>query len=139
MTGSAGGVSFGDTAYVYWGARYVIISAIEVECTGLPWVEQNYDAESSPTDVDTSILQFTFAGELIETGKFTIAQGAQVQATVVNIEGGLFKETNAVSGTFDLDSVEEEGLATGAFEAVAFDDGTLDGSFTAIWCRNLKP
>lgn len=140
VTGTANGIAFGETTSVYWGARFVVVSAVELECDELSWVEQNYDATAgAPSEFDTSLLQFTFAGELIETGTFSIAQGAQVQATVVNVDGGTFVESNATAGTFDLESVEDEGFAEGTFAAVTFEDGVLDGSFTAAWCRTLKP
>ena len=114
VTGTANGIAFGETAPVSWGARFVIISAVELECSELAWVEQNYDTTGgAPTEFDTSLLQFTFAGELIETGTFSIAQGAQVQATVVNIDAGAFHESNATAGTLDLESVEDEGFAEG--------------------------
>ena len=140
VSGTANGIAFGESSWVFWGARYVVVSAVEMECSDLHWVEQNYDTTSgAPSEFDTSIVQFTFAGELIETGKFTIAQGASVQATVVNIDAGVFHEMNATAGTFDLESVEDEGFATGSFEAVTFEDGSLDGTFNAEWCRTLKP
>lgn len=140
VTGTANGIAFGESTSVYWGARYVVVSAVELECDELAWVEQNYDATAgAPSEFDTSLLQFTFAGELIETGTFSIAQGAQVQATIVNIDGGAYAESNATAGTFDLESVADEGFAEGTFEGVTFEDGVLDGSFTAAWCRTLKP
>jgi hypothetical protein len=138
VEGTAGGIKFGSSSSVYWGARYVVISMEEVDCTGVDWVERNYDEGVNPTDVDTSVLQFTFAGDELVTGKSAIQQGGQVQATIVNIEGGAFQESNASAGTVTIDGFEEEGFAEGSFEAVSFDDGTLAGSFTAEWCRNLK-
>lgn len=140
VDGAAGGIQFGSTNYVYWGSRYVVISMVEVECTGVDWVERNYDEGVAPTEVDTSVLQFTFAGEELVAGKSAVQQGGQVQATVVNVDGGVFQETNATGGTVTIDAVEEEeALVDGSFDAVSFEDGTLSGTFTAEWCRNLKP
>ncbi|MBM4393564.1 MAG: hypothetical protein FJ090_20765 [Deltaproteobacteria bacterium] len=139
VEGTAGGIKFGGTDYVYWGARYVVISMVEVECTGVDWVERNYDEGVAPTTVDTSVLQFTFSGDELEEGKSSIQQGGQAQATIVNVSGGVFQETNATAGAVTIDSFDDEGLATGSFETVTFEDGTLSGSFTAEWCRNLKP
>ena len=140
VEGTAGGISFGDTTSVYVGSRYVVISAIPVECRDIDWVDRNYDEGVSPTELDTSVLQFTFASsESVETGKFPIAQGGQVQSTIVNITGNTFHEYNATEGTLTVDSVEEEGTAEGSFDAVSFEDGTVSGTFTAEWCVNLKP
>ncbi len=139
VEGSAGGIQFGSTDYVYWGSRYVVVSMVEVECTGVDWVERNYDEGVPPTTIDTSVLQFTFAGDELTTGKSAVQQGGQVQATVVNVDAGVFNETNATGGTVTIDAFEDEGMAEGSFDAVTFEDGSVSGTFTAEWCRNLKP
>ncbi len=140
VEGAAGGIQWGASDHVYVGARYVVISAVEVECRDIDWVDRNYDEGVKPTDGNTSLLQFTFAsGDEVEEGKFPIEQGGQVQATIVNISGDVFHESIATGGTLSVDSVAEEGEATGTFDAVTFEDGTLSGSFTAEWCVNLKP
>lgn len=140
VEGVAGGIQWGASDHVYVGARYVVISAVEVDCRDIDWVDRNYDEGVKPTEGSTSLLQFTFAsGDDVEQGKFPIQQGGQVQATIVNISGDVFYEFSATGGTLSVDSVAEEGEATGSFEAVTFEDGTLSGSFAAEWCVNLKP
>jgi hypothetical protein len=140
VEGSAGGIAWGESQTVYVGARYVVISATELDCRDVDWIDRNYDEGVKPTDLNVSTLQFTFAsGDRVEEGKFPIAQGAAVQATIVNVSGDVFHEYNATGGALIVDSAEDEGSATGSFEAVAFEDGTLSGSFTAEFCVNLKP
>ena len=141
LEGTAGGIQWGSSDWVYVGARYVIISQIEVECRDIDWIERNYDEGVAPTDNDASLLQLAFSSsEEVQAGRFPVAQGGQVEGTIVNVTGDVFNETAATGGTLDVDSVEQDGVATGTFEALTFDDGgTLSGSFTAEWCVNLKP
>ncbi len=141
IEGTAGGIQWGSSDWVFVGARYVIISQIEVECRDIDWIERNYDEGVSPTDNDTSLLQLAFSSsEEVPAGRFPVAQGGQVEGTIVNVTGDAFEETPATAGTLDIDSVEVEGVATGTFDALTFEDGgTLSGSFTAEWCVNLKP
>ncbi len=140
VEGTAGEIAWGETQSVFVGARYVVISATELDCLDIDWISRNYDEGVKPTDLNVSTLQFTFAsGDSVQEGKFPVAQGGQVQATIVNVSGDVFHEFNATTGTLVVDTVEEEGTATGTFDGVAFDDGTLSGSFTAEFCVNLKP
>ena len=140
VEGTAGGIQWGSSEFVYVGARYVVISAVEVDCRDIDWVDRNYDEGVKPTATNPSLLQFTFASrDAVEQGKFAIAQGGQVQSTIITISGDVFNEYNASAGTLSVDSVEDEGAATGSFDAVTFEDGTLSGTFTAEWCVNLKP
>ncbi len=140
IEGTAGGVAWSDSSWVYVGARYIVISDIELDCRDADWVESNYDEGVAPTDIDVTVLQFAFpSSESVSTGRSAISQGGQAEATIVNLAGDVFHEYPATSGTLDVDSVEEDESATGSFESVTFEDGTLSGSFTAEWCVNLKP
>ena len=65
-------------------------------------------------------------------------RGAGVHG-VARRTGDVFHEYNATAGTLVVDSVEADETATGSFEDLAFEDGTLSGSFTAEHCVNLKP
>lgn len=140
VEGTAGGIAWGDSTWVYAGARYIVISAIEVECRDVDWVESNYDEGVAPTTIDVSLLQFAFpSSESIATGRSAVSPGSQAEATIVNLTGDVFHEYPASAGTLDVDSVEEDSSVTGSFDSVTFEDGTLSGSFTAEWCVNLKP
>ncbi len=140
VEGTAGDIAWGSSTSVYFGARYVLISATEIDCRDVSWVSSNYDESVKPTDLNVSTLQFTFAsGDSVEEGKFPVAQGGQAQATIVNVSGDVFHEYNATAGTLVVDSVEADETATGSFEDLAFQDGMLSGSFTAEHCVNLKP
>jgi len=44
-------------------------------------------------------------------------------------------EISSTAGSVKLDSVKSEGPAAGSFD-LTFPDGTLGGSFSAVWCSN---
>lgn len=140
VEGTAGGISWGESTWAYAGARYIVISAVELECRDVSWVETSYDEGVAPADFDLSVLQFAFpSAESIAEGRSAVSQGGQAEATIVNVSGNVFHEYEATGGTLDVDSVEQDSSAAGSFESVTFEDGTLSGSFTAEWCVNLKP
>ncbi|MDP2305975.1 MAG: hypothetical protein Q8P18_08100 [Pseudomonadota bacterium] len=138
VTGSAGGVDFGRTKYVFFGGPFVIVSMLEVECEGLDFVRRNYEIGQAPTDAETQLLQFSYEPATIPEGVVAIAQDATVSASVLEITGGAFFESIATAGQITIESIQDELSASGVFEGVLFEDGTLDGSFDAAWCRNLK-
>lgn len=138
VQGSAGGVTFGETKYVFFGGPFVVISMDEIECTQLAFARQNYLPDEAPTEDDVRILQFSWASGSISTGPQTIAPDASVAANVVVVTEDDYTDTEASEGLIDIESAEEEGEAIGTFEEVIFEDGTLSGSFTAEWCINLK-
>lgn len=140
VEGTAGGITWGESTWAYAGARYIVISQTELDCRDVSWVETSYDQGIAPADFDLSVLQFAFpSSETVAEGRSAISQGGQAEATIVNVSGDVFHPYEANSGTLDVDSVEDEVSATGSFESVTFDDGTLSGTFTAEWCVNLKP
>jgi len=139
VEGTAGDVSWGSTDFVYFGARYIVISAAEIDCRDIDWVNRNYDEGVAPTDLDVTTLQFTFtSGDSVAQGRFPVAEGGQVTSTIVNVSGDVFHEYNASAGTLQVDAAEEDGTATGSFDSVTFEDGSITGTFTAEWCVNLK-
>ncbi len=144
ISGSAGGVDFEDTRFVYFGGPYVVISTIEVECLDLAWVARNYEEGVAPTDLDTALVQFAFADnpdadlDMLE-GRHAVAPDAGVTSTVVSVVNGAATFTTATAGLFTVDTLDEEDLAEGVLEAVTFEDGgSVSGSYTAEWCRNLR-
>lgn len=142
ITGTAGGVAWSTTTSVYFGARYVVISQLDLGCDGVDFVTRNYDEGVAPTDRDTQVLQFAFSGDDVVKGKFAVDVGGEVQSSIVEIHDGNFTESLAKGGTFTVDEVTAETSASGSFDAVTFDGdapGTVTGTFTAAWCRNLKP
>lgn len=138
VTGTAGGITFGETEFVYFGGPYVIISQVEAECDEFAWVERNYEVGQSPTETDVAALQFAYSGETLVEGAQAIAVDASVAATVLNVKDVVFSYERAEAGFITMDEVIEDESASGTFEGLTFEDGTLNGSFTAEWCRNLK-
>ncbi len=138
LSGSAGGLTFSETDSAYFGGPFLVFSNEPLDCLELAWVQRSYQDGVAPTDSDVKILQFTFAGDAIATGRVSIGTGAAATATVVNVTDGAPTYTRAESGFLDIDSLEEQETLVGSFDAVTFTDGTLTGDFTATWCRNLR-
>ncbi|MES2643219.1 MAG: hypothetical protein V4850_27290 [Myxococcota bacterium] len=138
VTGTAGGVDFDKTKYVFFGGPFVIISMLEIDCEDLDYVKRNYEIGQAPTDSETKLLQFSYDPDALVEGSFPVAIDAAISASVVSVAGGAFYESIATGGLFTVESISEEDSASGVFEGLQFDDGALDGSFDAVWCRNLK-
>lgn len=139
VTGSAGGVEFERTTHVYFGGPFVVISMLETDCEDLDWVRRNYEVGNAPTELDTAMLQFSYEVDAIVEGPAPVAVDGAASASVLKIGGGSFYEAIAEGGLLTIDEIVDEDHATGVFEGILFDDGTLDGDFDATWCRNLKP
>lgn len=137
VSGKALGITFEDTRYAWFGGPFVVISNIETDCESISFVRSNYEIGNAPTDADMQILQFGFASSDVSEGQKSISATASVNATVVKIDDGAFDFAYADGGVINVESLSED-RAQGTFEGVAFEDGTLDGSFDAEWCRNLK-
>jgi len=138
MSGTALGIPFGDTRYVFFGGPFIAISNIEMDCEQLSFVRSNYEVGQAPTDDDTQLLQFGFTQTAeVSEGQKAIAVTASVSAAVVKVVDGAFDFAYADGGVLDVESVSEDEVE-GNFEGVAFDDGSLNGTFKASWCRNLK-
>jgi hypothetical protein len=138
VTGSAGGVDFDRTTQVYFGGPFIIVSMADVECDELDFVRRNYEVGSAPTEKETALLQFSYDEDVMAEGPAPVDISASVSASVLKISGGAFFETIAEGGLLTLDTYEDEQAASGSFEGLLFEDGTLDGTFDATWCRNLK-
>jgi len=104
----------------------------------LAWVRPSYQEGSQPTDQDMDILQFSYTSGNLSTGQKSIGLGASVTSTIVHISGESLEQARATGGVINVDSIEEDAMAIGSFEGVTYDDGTLDGTFEAQWCINLK-
>lgn len=138
VTGSVNGIPFGDTKYVYFGDPFVAISNVEVDCVDLDWVRRSYEAGSQPTTLEMQLLQFAWADGIVE-GNRPVDVSAAVSATVVKSDASHFESMRAQAGTMNVTVYEEEKLVEGEFTDVLFEDGgTLSGTFTAEWCRNLR-
>lgn len=138
VTGEAMGISFGETSYVYFGGPFVVVTPDPMECLDISWVRLSYQDGVAPTEDDVRMLQFGFTGGDVTTGQKSIGLGASVTSTVIQVSGGAMSQTRATQGALNVDALEDEVWASGSFEGVAFEDGTLDGTFEAEWCTNLK-
>lgn len=138
VTGSAGGVEFGKTHHVYFGGPFVVVSMSETDCEGLDFVRPSYEIGVAPTEMDTQMLQFSYDGDIVPEGVAFVGVGAQVSASVLSVSGTTFTENQAQAGQLTIESVESNDSVSGKFEGILFDDGALDGTFDALWCRNLK-
>lgn len=137
VSGTALGIDFADTRFVYFGGPFVVISNIETDCEALAFIRNNYEIGNAPTVDDVQLLQFGFASGAVEEGKKSISPTASVNAAVVKNHGDAFDFAYADGGVINVESLSD-GKASGTFEGVLFDDGQLDGDFDAVPCRNLK-
>ncbi len=138
VEGTVGAIQFGETRYVYFGGPFLVISMTEIDCEGLDFVRRNYEVGQAPTEDEIQALQFSYVADAIPEGFAPVAPDATVSASVFSVSGATFYESIASAGSITIDSVSEESTASGVFEGLAFDDGTLNGGFDAEWCRNLK-
>lgn len=140
ISGSAGGITWGDTEYAYFGSSYLVFSNLETDCQSISFVDNNYDDGAPPTTQDTQLLQFAFEASEVNEGVFPVAAtDAEVHATIVFIKDGAMVTPDANAGNLTIDAVSAESSVEGSFDSITFEDGSLSGSFTAEWCVNLKP
>lgn len=137
IEGTALGIEFSDTRYVFFGGPFVAVSNIEVDCEQLAFVRSTYEVGQSATEEDMQLLQMSWAAGEVDEGLKSIGITASVSATVVKVSGGAFDFAYAESGVVDIESVTEDKVI-GTFEGITFEDGSLTGEFDARWCRNLK-
>jgi hypothetical protein len=138
VSGSAGGIRFGATAYAFFGGPFVVISMRDVACDELGWIAREYHAGTAPTSRDTELLQLAYmATDTVTTGRSPVSPVQTVSATVVRVEAGRFSGITADGGLLEIEEVVDANHASGTFEGLAFPDGVLSGSFHATWCSGL--
>ena len=139
ITGEVEGVKVNATTF-YWGGPYLVFTDTESDCKDMSWVQRGPTYENggtAPTDSDMVALLFTFeATDVVETNA-SLEGDAPVDARVLTVEGDALTVYKAREGTLIVDSLEDEGVATGSF-ALGFEDGSLNGEFEIEWCNNLK-
>lgn len=138
VEGTAMGITIGETPYVFVGGGFVVISTTDVDCMDLSFVRTSYQEGTSPTETDVKFLQVAFTAGDVTEGQKSVGLGASVTSTLVQVNNGTLTQDRATSGSFTVDTLEEEGPATGSFQDLAFADGSLSGTFVADWCINMK-
>lgn len=139
VSGTVLGIPFGDTKYAFMGGPFIAISNIEITCEQLAFVQRSYEEGQQETTDEMQLLQFAYAADLVTEGNNAIDISASVSAIVVKSNETNFEFTRAESGSINVDSFTEDQEATGTFDTVTFQDGgSLSGSFSAEWCRNLR-
>ncbi len=140
IDGDVAGFDIPAVGTMEWGGKYIFFSDEELGCADLWWVHHTYSSGLDPTDglVDDMVgIQFTFLDDDDAfAGNFSVAADAPVSAKVLMLEGGAFDQSRGRSGTFVIDELESDGVASGTFD-VTFDDGTFSGTWEADFCVNL--
>jgi hypothetical protein len=135
-TGSVAGSEL-NIQTAWWGGPFVLLSNAELDCKDLAWVERVYSVGEAPTDTDLVALQITFNDSEVVEGVYDVTGEAPVSGRFLEIASGAFAEYRARTGTVELVELSGNGDASGTF-ALSFDDGSLEGSFVAEECSNLK-
>jgi hypothetical protein len=137
VTGDVAGVGFSSPQTVMAGGPFIVMVNDILDCVDLSWVSRSYQSSSSPMESDFTALQLTFEGSEILEGPFSVAGEAQVSSTFLVNADGVFTPHRGIGGTVEITSTSTSGSTEGSFNLV-FDEGSLQGTFTAENCRNLK-
>lgn len=140
VTGTVLGIDFAAVQHVYFGGPYLVLTTTEdVDCESMSFIRQTYEEGVAPTTEPIELVQFTWVSGAIATGDKSIAMtDAEVTSLVLATDGEQLDFDRATAGTISLDALNDEKSASGSFDGVTYTDGSLSGSFTAEWCRNLR-
>jgi hypothetical protein len=139
IDGAVAGFDVSIVGTMYWGGKYLFFADEELDCVDLDFVHHTYTGGKDPRDGDGDFvaLQFTFLDDPdAYTGFFSIGGDAPISGKLLVVEGGAFTEFRARSGSLTIDELEDNGVASGIFD-VAFDDGTMTGTWETDFCVNL--
>jgi len=141
ISGSVAGQPFNKALTAYFGGRYLFFSNTPLDCMEVDWVHWSYVAGEDPAGTDMTAVQFTFGRDAeIGLGHFDLKDRAQVEGSVMLIDGGGFSEYRVIEGELVVESVTDRDLVQGTFHLTRFldtEEGELEASFTAEWCVNL--
>jgi len=127
----------GEALTAFWGGRYIMFADAELDCIDLAWVHHSYSDAAPPTDLKLNILQFTFSrGDDVFEGNFSVEGQTEVNGRFMLTGPNGYEEYRARSGFLNISEVAGHGDATGTFD-IGFEEGSLNGEFTAEWCVNL--
>jgi hypothetical protein len=138
ISGKFGDHTMSDLRSAWHGGPNILLFDTDVECIDTAWIERNYgDAAPEGAAIDFTGLQFTFDGTDAIAGTFSVAGAAQVKAFGLAKQGDTWDAERGMDGVLTLASVDED-HAEGTFD-IAFSTGSLTGSFTTDYCRNIDP
>lgn len=140
VTGTVLGIDFAAVQHVYFGGPYLVLTTTEdVDCESMSFVRQTYEEGVAPTTEPIELVQFTYVSGAIAAGDKSIAlTDAEVTSLVLATDGEQMDFDRATAGVLSIDELNDEKSAIGTFDGVTFADGSVSGSFTAEWCRNLR-
>lgn len=137
VEGSIGSTAFNEALTVMHGEPFIVLFAQEIECIDLAWVDYGYfDGQQPEEGLDATGVQFAYDGEL-QAGTSSVYGDSAVAALGLVSSGDSFEQWQARDGTITLDDVSVDRIS-GSFD-ISFEEGGVSGSFTSVYCRNLRP
>ena len=141
ISGSVAGQPFNKALTAYFGGRYLFFANTPLDCMDVDGVHWSYDKGEDPAGTDMIAAQFTYGRDSeISLGHFDLKDRAQVEGSVLLIDGGGFTEYRVIEGELVVEAVDERELVEGTFHLTRFmdtEESELEASFTAEWCVNL--
>ncbi len=138
LEGTVGTFELDDVSTVFFGGPFIFISNVNWDCLDVSWVSRSYGGGSALGDGrDFDAVQFAYSDPAVEAGKWNVAGEAAVSAAFLHQQSEALSVWEGRGGNLVVDSVDADWVE-GQLEAVRFEAGQLDGTFTAEWCRNLK-
>lgn len=138
ISGEVDGTKINATSF-FWGGPYLAFTNTESTCEDMAWINRGPTYENggtAPTDYDMVTLLFTFEETDVVETNVSLEGDAPVDARVLTVVDDALTVYKAREGTLIVESVEEEGLATGSF-ALSFEEGELTGDYEIEWCTNM--
>ena len=139
ISGSVEGISIKPLTY-YWGGPFLLFTSTEDDCMDVAWIQRGptfASGDEAPVDYDLISLLFTFEGDAVCEGNYSVADDSVVDARVLSVQNGVLNVYKATSGELIVDEFNKDEHALGQFE-LGFDNGDLKGDFQIEYCNNMK-
>jgi hypothetical protein len=138
LEGTVGTFDLDDVNTAFFGGPFIFMSDVTWDCLDLAWVSRTYDEGGAAGDGrDFNAVQFAYSGSEVEAGTWNVAGEAAVSAAFLHQASEAFSAWDGRGGNLVVDALDAD-WAEGSLDAVRFEAGQLDGTFTVEWCRNLK-
>lgn len=140
ISGKVAGHSLSGTT-AYWGGPYIVISDAELECMDMPWVKDFYneDGDDVDTDVNQTVLQFTYESTELRPGKLSITKhDAGAKGWFLVVQDGEADVWQATGGNIEME-IDKKDRVSGTFTATFSSEGEIKGDVRIEKCSNLKP